>query len=63
MHGHACLGGELLEQGADGLEVIVLVETGEEAVPPEDTLEIIRILAAAEKSLEQGSVELPVNPA
>ncbi|HJN18105.1 MAG TPA: Gfo/Idh/MocA family oxidoreductase [Armatimonadota bacterium] len=40
-----------------------LVETGEEAVPPEDTLEIIRILAAAEKSLEQGSVELPVNPA
>ena len=30
MHGHACLGGELLEQGADGLEVIVLVETGED---------------------------------
>ncbi|MGQ9731889.1 MAG: Gfo/Idh/MocA family protein [Candidatus Zipacnadales bacterium] len=33
---------------------IRLIETGEEAVPPENTLEIIRILAAAEKSMHEG---------
>lgn len=38
-----------------------LIETGEEAVPPEHTLEIIRILAAAERSLKEGR-EVPVNP-
>ncbi len=40
-----------------------LVQTGEESAPPEQTLEIIRILAAAEESLQQGCVELPVHPA
>jgi predicted dehydrogenase len=39
-----------------------LIETGEEAVPPEHTLEIIRILAAAERSLKEGR-EVAVNPA
>jgi predicted dehydrogenase len=38
-----------------------LIETGEEAVPPEHTLEIIRILAAAELSLKTGC-EVDVNP-
>lgn len=38
-----------------------LIETGEEAVPPEQTLEIIRILAAAEQSLKEGW-EVAVNP-
>jgi predicted dehydrogenase len=37
-----------------------LIETGEEAVPPEHTVEIIRILAAAERSLKEGR-EVPVN--
>lgn len=40
---------------------VKLIETGEEAVPPEHTLEIIRILAAAEKSMNEGG-EVPVNP-
>lgn len=40
---------------------VELVETGEEAVPAEDTLEIIRILAAAEKSMKEGG-EVPVAP-
>jgi virulence factor len=38
-----------------------LIETGEEAVPPENTLEIIRILAAAERSLKERR-EVPVRP-
>ena len=38
-----------------------LIETGEEAVPPEHTLDIIRILAAAELSLKTGC-EVAVNP-
>ncbi|MFQ6099285.1 MAG: Gfo/Idh/MocA family protein [Armatimonadota bacterium] len=38
-----------------------LIEAGDEAVPPEHTLEIIRILAAAEKSIKEGR-EAPVNP-
>ena len=40
---------------------VKLIETGEEAVPPENTLEIIRILAAAEKSMKEGT-EVPVQP-
>jgi len=41
---------------------IDLVETGNETVPPESTLEIIRILAGAEKSMQEGGVEVAVNP-
>ena len=37
------------------------IETGEKAVPPEDTLVIIRILAAAEKPTDQGG-EVAVKP-